>query len=54
MVITPEAFPVLEQIFSSAEEKGVLLYDIMTERYEITCIIQRELARIPDVFGGLV
>jgi len=54
MVITPEGFPILEQAFKTAEEKGVLLYDIMTERHEITTIIQRELAKIPDVFGGLV
>ncbi|HZL09205.1 MAG TPA: putative oxidoreductase C-terminal domain-containing protein [Prolixibacteraceae bacterium] len=54
MVITPEAFPILEQTFTTAEEKGVLLYDIMTERHEITTIIQRELSKIPDVFGGLV
>jgi len=53
MVITPEAFPVLEQSFKTAKEKGVLLYDIMTERYEITTIIQRELTKIPEVFGGL-
>lgn len=53
MVITPEAFPVLEQTFKIAAEKGVLIYDIMTERHEITSIIQRELAKIPEVFGGL-
>ncbi len=54
MVITPEAFPLLEQTFKTAAEKGVLLYDIMTERHEITNIVQRELANTPDVFGGLV
>jgi len=54
MVITPEAFPMLEQAFRTAEEKGVLLYDIMTERHEITTIIQRELTKIPEVFGGLI
>jgi len=54
MVISPEAFPVLEQAFKTAEEKGVLLYDIMTERHEITSIIQRELANNFEVFGGLV
>lgn len=54
MVITPEAFPVLEQAFKTAAEKGVLLYDIMTERHEITNIIQRELTENPDVFGGLI
>ncbi len=54
MVITPEAFPVLEQTFKTAEEKGVLLYDIMTERHEITSIVQRDLANNAEVFGGLV
>ena len=54
MVITHEAFPVLEQAFKTAEEKGVLLYDIMTERHEITSIIQRDLANNFEVFGGLV
>lgn len=53
MVITPEAFPLLEQAFKTAEEKGVLLYDIMTERHEITSIIQRELANTPEIFGSL-
>lgn len=54
MVITPEAFPVLEQTFKTAAEKGVLLYDIMTERHEITNIVQRELVNTPEVFGGLL
>ena len=54
MIINSEAFLVLEQAFKTAEEKGVLLYDIMTERSEITTIIQRELAQIPNVFGGFV
>ena len=31
----------------------VLLYDIMTERYEVMSILQRELARMPEVFGTL-
>ena len=54
MVITHEAFPVLEQAFKTAEEKGVLLYDIMTERHEITSIVQRDLANNAEIFGGLV
>ncbi|MCG6189063.1 putative oxidoreductase C-terminal domain-containing protein [Maribellus maritimus] len=53
MVISPEEFPTLEQAFKVAEEKGVLLYDIMTERHEITTMLQRELAHIPEVFGTL-
>jgi predicted dehydrogenase len=53
MVISPDNFPLLEEAFKSAEKNKVLLYDIMTERYEITNIIQRELAKIPTVFGEL-
>ena len=53
MVITPEKFSMLEKAFRVADENGVLLYDIMTERYEITTILQRELSRIPEVFGQL-
>jgi predicted dehydrogenase len=53
MVISPEDFIKLEQAFKVAEENGVMLYDIMTERYEITTILQREMSRIPEVFGSL-
>ncbi len=53
MVITPERFPDLEEAFRIAGEKGVLLYDIMTERYEITSVLQKELAQIPEIFGKL-
>ncbi len=51
MVITPDKFGELEECFRIAHEKGVLLYDIMTERHEITSILQRELAHIPDLYG---
>jgi predicted dehydrogenase len=53
IVITPEEFPKLEQAFQIAREKGVLLYDIMTERHEITTILQRELSKNVSVFGSL-
>ena len=54
MVITPDEFQKLEQAFKVADEKGVLLYDIMTERHEITTMLQRELSQIPEVFGELL
>jgi predicted dehydrogenase len=54
MIITPDEFPKLEQAFKVAAEKGVLLYDIMTERHEITTMLQRELSQIPEVFGKLI
>jgi len=53
MVIAPEEFPKLEKAFQAAAENGVLLYDIMTERYEITTTLQRELSKLPEVFGKL-
>ena len=54
MAITPEGFKQLCQTFELAERKHVLLYDIMTERYEITIALQRELARMPELFGTFV
>ena len=53
MAITPTGFAVLQKAFAEAQAKGVLLYDIMTERCEITSILQRELAAVPEVFGKL-
>ncbi len=53
MVINTAGFAVLEEAFRLAEEKGVLLYDIMTERFEITSIVQRELSKMNAVFGTL-
>jgi len=53
MCINKAGFELIKQAFASAEENDVLLYDIMTERHEITTILQRELSMIPDVFGEL-
>jgi predicted dehydrogenase len=53
MAINPEALNLLVKSFKVAREKGVLLYDIMTERYEITNALQRELARNEALFGTL-
>jgi len=53
MIISPEDFPKLEAAFNKAGEKGVLLYDIMTERYEITTILQKLLSQEESVFGKL-
>jgi len=53
MVITAEKFPILEEAFKVAREKGVLLYDIMTERFSVTTVLQRELSMLPEIFGKL-
>ncbi len=52
MIISPDDFPTLIEAFQSAAENNVLLYDIMTERYEITTILQKELSQTPEVFGN--
>ena len=54
MIIFPEDFPVLQAAFAAAKEKGVLLYDIMTERFEITTILQKLLSQNNEVFGTLI
>jgi predicted dehydrogenase len=53
MIISAEDFPKLEQSFRLANEKGLLLYDIMTERYEITTILQKILSQKEEVFGKI-
>lgn len=53
MVISPEKFPELEEAFKIAGEKKVLLFDIMTGRYEIKNILLREIAQLPEIFGKL-
>ncbi len=53
MVITADQFPSLEKSFATAQKNGVLLYDIMTERYSVTTAIQRELSLRSDIFGAL-
>ena len=54
MVINSDEFEMLKEAFKLAEQNNVLLYDIMTERYEITTMIQKELSLVPEVFGALV
>ena len=54
MVRTPEDLVRLRQAFETAARKKVLLYDIMTERHEISTALQRELSMSPELFGTLV
>jgi predicted dehydrogenase len=53
MAITPQDFELLKKAFDVAKEKNLLLYDIMTERFEINTILQKELSMIPEIFGKL-
>jgi predicted dehydrogenase len=53
MVISSEGFRQLTGVFETAKKSDRILYDIMTERFEITTILQRALSQIPEVFGSL-
>jgi len=53
-IIRPDDLPALEAALSTAAARGLLAYDIMTERYEITSILQRELVNDPEVFGEVL
>jgi predicted dehydrogenase len=50
-ILRSEDLPKMEQALSEAEAQGLVAYDIMTERFEITTIIQRALVNDRAVFG---
>ena len=54
MCIDALGFEKLKAAFKTAKEKHLLLYDIMTEHYEIATILQKALVNDPAVFGHLV
>lgn len=53
MVISGPEFGKLEESFAVAAKNKVLLYDIMTERFEITTMLQRAFSRQAALFGTL-
>ncbi len=53
MAINSDGWGKLTEAFELAEEHGVLLYDIMTERHEVTSRIQRILSQNRNLFGEL-
>ena len=46
--------PALESALAGADAKGIVAYDIMTERFEITSMLQRALVNDPATFGTLL
>jgi predicted dehydrogenase len=52
-IISLEDLPKLQAALDKADANRVIAYDIMTERHEITSIIQRELVNDPDIFGDI-
>jgi predicted dehydrogenase len=53
MVISPDKLSELEEAFKIAQDKGVLIYDIMTGRFEINSILLKEISQLPEIFGKL-
>lgn len=53
MVINPEGFEILEQAMEKADEQGLLVNDIMTERHVAATRLQRELSQTSEFFGEL-
>ncbi len=54
MIINPDQFPVFRETLETADEQGLLVNDMMTERNEITTILQKELAHMPELFGEMI
>jgi hypothetical protein len=50
-IIEHADFPKLEALFRQVELRDVLVWDVLTERFEITNWLQRELVRDLELFG---
>lgn len=54
LVINTEGYEKLKEAFKIAKENNVLIYDIMTERFEATTRMQKLFSTLPNIFGELV
>jgi predicted dehydrogenase len=52
-ILGSDDLPALERALADADAKGVVAYDIMTERFEITSEIQRALVNDAAISGGI-
>jgi predicted dehydrogenase len=53
-ILRSDDLPKVEEALAEADRRGVVAYDIMTERFEITSILQRALVNDPATFGEIV
>jgi len=53
MAINASGFNLLEKAFKLADQKKVFIYDVMTERYEISSMLQKAFSEFEEVFGVL-
>jgi predicted dehydrogenase len=52
-IISSADLPKLEKALDTADAKGLVAYDVMTERSEVTTALQRELVNDPAVAGEI-
>jgi predicted dehydrogenase len=53
-ILASAHLPTLDAALAEADANGTVAYDIMTERFEITAILQRALVNDPATFGTIV
>src|ERR1700686_4183147 len=53
-ILSSRDLPRLERVLHQAQEKKLVAYDIMTERFEITSLLQKDLVNDESIFGKLV
>ena len=53
-ILAAADLPKLDTVLANADANGVVAYDIMTERFEITTMLQRALVNDAAVFGAIV
>jgi predicted dehydrogenase len=51
-ILEADELPKLEKALATADRKGLVALDIMTERFEVTSELQRELVSDRDAFGN--
>jgi predicted dehydrogenase len=50
-IIEPEQFVKLKSALDTADAKSVVAFDAMTQRFDIACLLQRELINDREIFG---
>jgi predicted dehydrogenase len=53
-ILNAAELPKLETALRTAEQRGLIAYDIMTERYEVTTMLQKELINDESIFGKII
>jgi len=53
-ILASKDVPGLEKALAEADARNLIAYDVMTERFEITTILQRALVNDPAAFGTIV